>query len=718
MFKKTVEARGQQRLSGADRKKLRRTALQTWTAASEVDLDGILPPKADVTVTKLANRALVYAVEGGPPLFFDVDGRGNHILPTVYALWKVPSLLPSLELKGGEVSRYVLGGADLMLPGVRIPDEGLPSFKEGDIFSVRVPRNAAPIAVGMTAVSSEQAIKAELRGKVLRVLHFYGDVLWETAEGRYVPNAGFLDGVVMSDPVFINMPGGEAESSDDEGQETDRVVTSDDAWDEDHPSDPSKPQPSSNDLSGRQENSANNGSGPPQNSARQGTQATNHGAAAEAGEERGSGAGIGRGSGRGNGRGNDAGSHVGGGATGAESASAAARGVEDLRLDGGVEGGGGGEGEGGDAAVITEKLTVEEMDALLHSCLLQSLVTSVKDKELPLAGSLLWSNHILPNRPPGTTVDIKKSSYKKLSKWLQSMAATGLVSVKEDKHRKESMLLHVNRRHADFLSFTPFPKQDPVPPQAQQQLLGGDGTPLAGLAVPGLTPPLGGNQGLTPGAAPLDIALDVCEVYKVSHQVAPIFESVESDPSTTIKADSGAVYSAAEAGLVVLEYAKLHRLENPRNRAMVVLDPVLCDALFKGNVKKGTAYPTDVAKKDLGALFVARMQAHHQVTRGAQSVVKKGALQSVQIVTERRAGNKKVTRVTGVEAFLVDPEALAGELQKKFACSTSVSEAAGKKGQQEVLVQGGVIEVLGRHLVESYGIPKRFIEILDKTNKR
>lgn len=41
---------------------------------------------------------------------------------------------------------------------------------------------------------------------------------------------------------------------------------------------------------------------------------------------------------------------------------------------------------------------------------------------------------------------------------------------------------------------------------------------------------------------------------------------------------------------------------------------------------------------------------------------------------------------------------------------------SGKKGH-EVLIQGGVIDDLGRHLVEQYGVPKRYIEILDKTKK-
>jgi len=40
----------------------------------------------------------------------------------------------------------------------------------------------------------------------------------------------------------------------------------------------------------------------------------------------------------------------------------------------------------------------------------------------------------------------------------------------------------------------------------------------------------------------------------------------------------------------------------------------------------------------------------------------------------------------------------------------------GKKGF-EVMVQGGVIDDLGRHLIEQYGVPKRFIEVFDKTKR-
>lgn len=45
MFKKAVEAKSHQRLSGADRKKLKRTVRDRFPAASDADIDALFPPK-------------------------------------------------------------------------------------------------------------------------------------------------------------------------------------------------------------------------------------------------------------------------------------------------------------------------------------------------------------------------------------------------------------------------------------------------------------------------------------------------------------------------------------------------------------------------------------------------------------------------------------------------------------------------------------------------
>jgi translation initiation factor 2D len=60
-----------------------------------------------------------------------------------------------------------------------------------------------------------------------------------------------------------------------------------------------------------------------------------------------------------------------------------------------------------------------EMDALLEAALLQALIKSVKEGDVPLNSSTLWSQHVLPSRPVGSTLDVRRSSHKKMSKFLQ-----------------------------------------------------------------------------------------------------------------------------------------------------------------------------------------------------------------------------------------------------------------------------------------------------------
>jgi translation initiation factor 2D len=53
---------------------------------------------------------------------------------------------------------------------------------------------------------------------------------------------------------------------------------------------------------------------------------------------------------------------------------------------------------------------------------LQALHRSVKDGCLPLTASVLWAQHMQPSRPAGTSLDMKKSSHKKLSAFLKVIA--------------------------------------------------------------------------------------------------------------------------------------------------------------------------------------------------------------------------------------------------------------------------------------------------------
>ena len=53
--------------------------------------------------------------------------------------------------------------------------------------------------------------------------------------------------------------------------------------------------------------------------------------------------------------------------------------------------------------------------------------------------------------------------------------------------------------------------------------------------------------------------------------------------------------------------------------------------------------------------------------QGDMEVVQKGAIKSIAVAMEdRQGGRKHITRVAHCEAFSIDPNELAGQLQRKF----------------------------------------------------
>jgi translation initiation factor 2D len=91
----------------------------------------------------------------------------------------------------------------------------------------------------------------------------------------------------------------------------------------------------------------------------------------------------------------------------------------------------------------------------------------------------------------------------------------------------------------------------------------------------------------------------------------------------------------------------------------------------------------------------------------------KGNLTPVTIAVKTRAG-KKVTVVSGVETFDVDPEEMATELKRLCAGSTTVTPLSGSKQSlnlKEIAVQGPQTQAVTDLLV-SKGVPRRYIKDL------
>ena len=378
MFRKPVHLTGEHAVSGADRKKLRRALAAKFGVAEEA-LDVLLPPKGDVRVAKVASpsRALVYSADDpsaeglSAPVVVDTSGKGDFV-PTVFALWRCPSLLRPVVCKHAGVSAFLVGGADLMVPGVQQASvDALATVAGGTLFAVFVPGNPCAVAVGMLTPSSERLGAANGKGRLLTLVQVYRDSLWElAAKEAQLPNEGFLPDRVESMMGCDAAGDGDAPDSENcDAALTDEVAAP--APDESH------------------------------------------------------------------------------------NAAAGGVAVEDVAA----------------SSVMTapaphddEKPTssTEEMDALLDACLLQALRTRIKDKDLPLLCGALLTTHLLPCRPEGSHVDVKKSSHKKLGKFLQAKATDGLLTVREDKRTGGTCAHSPTPSRSTISDSPPSPEHRPV----------------------------------------------------------------------------------------------------------------------------------------------------------------------------------------------------------------------------------------------------------------
>lgn len=69
------------------------------------------------------------------------------------------------------------------------------------------------------------------------------------------------------------------------------------------------------------------------------------------------------------------------------------------------------------------------MDDIIKYCFLKSIRTTMKKVDLPLLTSNFYKVHMIPACPDGYTLDIKKTSYKKLSNFLDEMEKLGIVQM-------------------------------------------------------------------------------------------------------------------------------------------------------------------------------------------------------------------------------------------------------------------------------------------------
>jgi len=293
------------------------------------------------------------------------------------------------------------------------------------------------------------------------------------------------------------------------------------------------------------------------------------------------------------------------------------------------------------------------------------------------------------------SLQIKKSSYKNIKKFIKSLDKAKIVKTKErDQH--ETIILDVDFNDASIQNFTPYrlPKKETA----------------AGTALGR------GNKAtseLDTSDASIGQKLEKLQYYKLKERMLPLFESAG--------ATSHSLFTAAELKPLITSYIESENLVNAKNKRLITLNPTLANAVFDGS----TSLDKEVLAKGSvprDALIDRVLQAstlHYAIIRNNDPTTKPkfGAAPKIKITLETRSGNKTVTKISGVEAYFIPPQALADELRKMCAGSSSVEQLHGsspKAPVMEIMIQGPQKDAVLKAL-DKRGVRPAWVEFVDKT---
>jgi len=319
----------------------------------------------------------------------------------------------------------------------------------------------------------------------------------------------------------------------------------------------------------------------------------------------------------------------------------------------------------------------------------------------PLSQSFVMSNLIQPFLPAFTPehsqqLQIKKTSWKNIKRFIKSLDKKKILKSKE-KDGHETVILDIDFEDATIRDFKPYrlPKKESMA-----------GTSLGRGEK--------GTEQVDPSDDSVGQKLQVVSYFKPTSKLQPLLDTATKQ-----------LLTPPEVRELITAYVETENLISETNKRLVKLNPTLGNAVFDGtgNLDKEVLAKGTVPRDALIDRVLHAMSPSYAIVRNntdPNSVkARSGAPPKVHITLETRSGNKMVTKVSGLEAYHVNPRPLADELRKVCAGSTSVEPLAGaaKKNEKEVMevmVQGPQRDAVVKAL-ERRGVSARWVEVVDKT---
>ncbi|XP_071453389.1 eukaryotic translation initiation factor 2D [Hetaerina americana] len=636
MFRKQFKIKSHSQVKGSERKKIRSEIGEHFCQLTDEDLNNLFPNKESITTMKIVTHCgqsvVVYAVDK-IPVVFEVE---KVMYPTVYMLWKFPDLLHTFTTHP-EVFAKLVGGADLMLPGVVLEEpytiKSFGNVKKGDLVSVNLSDNRAPVAVGTAALSSFDMYMSAKRGKGVHIVHYNWDFLCANIKMN-PPNLGpppiirslySCEEKLQMDPSLMYAGGDNimigsnalqdiiAPKLDEIGFESESVENE-------------RVEHCNSEIGGEL-------------SSRESVLMSLE--ELEIGDEMGTSEPK-----------NDSDLRHVSENSGVEMDAIAMQSSKD------------------DLAVINSDcensgISVQgSMDRLLEYCLLKALKTSAKKLSLPLLTSNFFKLHMITACPKGESLDVKKSSYKKVSKFLKEIEEKGVIEIRELSKGVES-IVGVNYSNPLLKTFVEDSDDD--------------------------------DEGLLDSSSAK--STEVNEMFVINASTLPLFKTFGYKKGESLMATSIRHH--------LTEYVMKNGLQSSNDKRFVKLDHTLSSCLrLKEN--------EDITWKEL--VTTCKEQMGNSYSIGQSGSVNKGKLKPIEITVATRTGNKKVTLIGNLEAYGIDSTEFVKKCQHGVAASATITQVPGSKSAQ-VMVQGNQVIFLEKLLTGEYQIHKRFIRGLENAPK-
>ena len=362
--------------------------------------------------------------------------------------------------------------------------------------------------------------------------------------------------------------------------------------------------------------------------------------------------------------------------------------------------------------------SIQEIDQAFHNAFLYAIYNAKKTGsapqyglKLPIQPAYLISNMIQPYLPihhesQAQYYNIKKTSWKNPKKFIKHLDKEKVVKSK-DRNGNETVIFDVDFEDQQIVHFTPYRLPKP------KEIADGGGGQLHASSKETLGVDSSINQTLTlqalirPSSKLVPDLLPSKADFYTSAQVTTFLKAyIDNNPELTSQSSS--------ARFVKLDPFLANNVLGPNS------SPADTKALAAGEIARDVLLKRILDDHNLCAPYWVLLRNNQKWSPSDSSLPKpkSGPSPKVSVFIEKRTGTKTVTKVGNVEAFGINPDLLASDLQKKCASSTSVGQLmGGKPGMMEVLVQGDQREVVEREMGRRE-VDRRWIEVVDKTKKK